>query len=247
MPPLGPGTRLGPYEILAPIGAGGMGEVWRARDARLQRDVALKILPELMAADGDRLARFQREAQALAALNHPHIAQIYGYEEAGGVRALAMELVPGEDLAARLARGPIPVDEALPIARQVAEALEAAHEKGIVHRDLKPANVKLDAEGRVKVLDFGIAKAVAGEGTAAPATSTPTVMPTVTHSGTAAGMILGTAAYMSPEQARGKTVDRRTDVWSFGALLYEMLTGRRAFDGETVTDVMAAVVTRDPD
>ncbi|MCU0225450.1 MAG: serine/threonine-protein kinase, partial [Acidobacteria bacterium] len=198
-------------------------------------------------ADGDRLARFQREAQALAALNHPHIAQIYGYEEAGGVRALAMELVPGEDLAARLARGPIPVDEALPIARQVAEALEAAHEKGIVHRDLKPANVKLDADGRVKVLDFGIAKALAGEGTAAPATSTPTVMPTVTHSGTAAGMILGTAAYMSPEQARGKTVDRRTDVWSFGALLYEMLTGRRAFEGETVTDVLAAVVTRDPD
>ena len=247
MPPIGPGTRLGPYEIVAPIGAGGMGEVWRARDARLQRDVALKILPELMAADGDRLARFQREAQALAALNHPHIAQIYGYEEAGGVRALAMELVPGEDLAARLARGPIPVDEALPIARQVAEALEAAHEKGIVHRDLKPANVKLDDEGRVKVLDFGIAKAVAGEGAAAVATSPPTVMPTVTHSGTAAGMILGTAAYMSPEQARGKPVDRRTDVWSFGALLYEMLTGRRAFDGETVTDVLAAVVTRDPD
>ena len=247
MPVVTPGSRLGPYEVVSLIGAGGMGEVWRARDTRLQREVALKILPELFAADADRLLRFQREAQALAALNHPHIAQIYGYEEAGGVRALAMELVEGEDLSERIARGAIPPDEALPIARQVAEALEAAHEKGIVHRDLKPANVKLAASGSVKVLDFGIAKAVAGDVTGSLPTSTPTVMPTVTSAGTAAGLILGTAAYMSPEQARGKPVDRRTDVWSFGALLYEMLTGRRAFDGETVTDVLAAVVTRDPD
>jgi len=247
MSSISPGSRLGPYEVVSLIGAGGMGEVWRARDTRLQREVALKILPELFAADADRLARFQREAQALAALNHPNVAQIYGFEEGGGVRALAMELVEGEDLAERVARGAIPVDEALPIARQVAEALEAAHEKGIVHRDLKPANVKLAADGSVKVLDFGIAKAVAGDATGVVPTSTPTVMPTVTSSGTAAGLILGTAAYMSPEQARGKPVDRRTDLWAFGALLYEMLTARRAFDGETVTDVLAAVVTRDPD
>ena len=247
MSAVAPGSKLGPYEVLSRLGAGGMGEVWRARDARLQRDVALKILPEIFASDPDRLARFQREAQALAALNHPNIAQIYGYEEAGGVRALAIELVDGEDLAERLVRGALPPDEALPIARQVAEALEAAHEKGIVHRDLKPANVKLTADGTVKVLDFGIAKAISGDAAGGVATSTPTLMPTMTSAGTAAGFILGTAAYMSPEQARGKPVDRRADVWAFGALLYEMLAGRRAFEGETVTDVLAAVVTRDPD
>ena len=245
---LSAGTRLGPYEILAPLGAGGMGEVYRATDTKLGRDVAIKVLPSEMAGDAERLARFQREAHLLASLNHPHIAAIHGLEEADGQRFLVLELVEGEDLKERLERGAIPVDEALEIAEQVAEALEEAHSKGIVHRDLKPANVKVTPDGKVKVLDFGLAKAWAGdaaEGSASSASMSRS--PTLAHSGTQAGVILGTAAYMSPEQARGKPVDRRGDVWAFGVLLWEMLTGRALFAGDTVTDVIAAVVTKDPD
>ena len=237
------GTRLGPYEILSPLGAGGMGEVYRARDAKLNRDVAIKVLPGAVAADPERLARFRREAQVLASLNHPHIAAIYGLEHTDGVDALVLELVEGETLAERLAVGPLPVDEALETARQIARALEAAHERGIVHRDLKPANVKLTPAGEVKVLDFGLAKALAVDGASPDVTSSPTL----TAAATQAGVILGTAAYMSPEQARGKAVDRRADVWAWGAVLYEMLTGRRAFEGETVSDTLAAVLTREPD
>jgi serine/threonine protein kinase/Tol biopolymer transport system component len=237
------GSRLGPYEVLGPLGAGGMGEVYRARDAKLNRDVAIKVLPEAFAADAERLARFRREAQVLAALNHPHIAAIYGLEESGGIEALVLELVPGETLAERLARGPIPVDEALEIARQIADALEAAHEKGIVHRDLKPANVKLTPEGKVKVLDFGLAKALSGDA------SSPDVSrsPTMTAQATQAGVVIGTAAYMSPEQARGKAVDKRADIWAFGAIVWEMLMGRRLFEGETVSDVLAAVLRQNLD
>src|SRR5438105_721275 len=204
------GTRLGPYEIVAPIGAGGMGEVYRARDTRLNRDVALKVLPDLFVSDPERLARFTREAQTLTALNHPHIAHIYGLEDAGGVRALVMELVEGEDLSQRIARGPIPLDEALPIARQIAEALEAAHEQGIIHRDLKPANIKVRSDGTVKVLDFGLAKAMDPGASSANATN----LPTLSMHATQAGIMLGTAAYMSPEQAAGKAVDRRSDLWA---------------------------------
>jgi Tol biopolymer transport system component len=220
-----------------------MGEVYRARDARLGRDVAIKVLPELFAADAERLARFQREAQVLASLNHPNIAHIHGLEDSGGTPALVLELVEGETLAERIAAGPLPVDEALGLARQIADALEAAHEKGIVHRDLKPANVKLTPDGKVKVLDFGLAKAMTGDG------SSPDVShsPTMTAAATRAGVVIGTAAYMSPEQARGKAVDRRTDVWAFGAVLYEMLTGQKAFGGETISDTLAAVLTREPD
>jgi tRNA A-37 threonylcarbamoyl transferase component Bud32/dipeptidyl aminopeptidase/acylaminoacyl peptidase len=243
---LTPGQRLGPYEITAPLGAGGMGEVFRARDTKLDREVAIKVLPAELARDEERLARFRREAHLLAALNHPNIAAIHGLDEADGKPFLVLELVPGEDLAQRLKRGPIPLDEALPLARQVAEALEEAHEKGIVHRDLKPANVKLTPDGKVKVLDFGLAKAYSGEASAGSAHDL-SQSPTLAHTGTAAGLILGTAAYMSPEQARGKTVDRRADVWAFGVVLFEMLTGRALFAGETVTDVLAAVVTREPD
>ena len=223
-----------------------MGEVWRATDTKLHRDVAIKVLPAEVAGDAARLARFQREAQLLASLNHPNIAAIHGLEEADGKPFLVLELVPGEDLAERLKRGPLPVDEAIEVARQVAEALEEAHERGVVHRDLKPANVKLTPDGKVKVLDFGLAKAWGGE----PASgSAPDLSqsPTLAHTGTAAGMILGTAAYMSPEQARGKTVDKRADVWAFGALLHELLAGRPLFTGETVSDVLAAVLTREPD
>ncbi len=240
---LAAGTRLGPYEILSPLGAGGMGEVYRARDTKLGREVAIKVLPELFAADPERLARFSREAQVLASLNHPNIAHIHGLEDSGGTFALVLELVEGETLAERIAGGPVPVDEALGLARQIADALEAAHEKGIVHRDLKPANVKLTPDGKVKVLDFGLAKAMTGDG------SSPDVShsPTLTAGATRAGVVIGTAAYMSPEQARGKPVDRRTDVWAFGAVLYEMLTGRKAFEGETVSDILAAVLTRDLD
>jgi eukaryotic-like serine/threonine-protein kinase len=241
--PLANGTRLGPYEILAPLGAGGMGEVYRAKDTRLGRDVAIKILPEAFAADAERLARFQREAQVLASLNHPHIAHIHGLEESGHVRGLVLELVEGETLAERIADGPLPVDEALEIARQIADALEAAHEKGVVHRDLKPANVKRTPEGSVKVLDFGLAKALKADGSSPDVTSSPTM----TAAATQAGVVIGTAAYMSPEQARGKAVDRRTDVWAFGAVLYEMLAGRKAFGGETVSDTLAAVLKTDPD
>ena len=242
------GSRLGPYELTAPIGAGGMGEVWRARDTRLARDVALKFLPEGLARDPDRLARFRREAQLLAALNHPNIAAIYGLEEAEGVLFLVLELVPGEDLAARLKRGPLPLDDALASAKQIAEALEEAHEHGIVHRDLKPANVKVTPEGKVKVLDFGLAKAWTGDPASGTASSSDlSQSPTLAHGSSEAGLILGTAAYMSPEQARGKLVDKRSDVWSFGALVYELLTARRLFDGETVSDVLAAVLTRQPE
>jgi serine/threonine-protein kinase len=229
-----------------------MGEVWRATDTRLGRDVALKLLPAAFASDPDRLARFEREAKLLASLSHTHIAGLFALEEASfgdgatPVRFLAMELAEGEDLAERLKRGAIPVDEAIAIAKQIAEALEAAHEKGIVHRDLKPANVKVSAEGHVKVLDFGLAKAWSGEGDGATESADWSQSPTLARTGTAAGLILGTAAYMSPEQARGKPVDKRADVWSFGVLLFEMLTGRRLFDGETISDVLAAVLTREP-
>ena len=239
------GTRIGAYEVTAVLGKGGMGEVYRARDTRLKRDVALKILPESLATDPDRLARFQREAEVLASLNHPNIAAIYGLEETDGVKALVMELVEGEDLAQRIGRGAIPFDEALPIAKQIAEALEAAHEHGIIHRDLKPANIKVRPDGTVKVLDFGLAKALAPAGVTAPNLSQS---PTITSPAmmTGAGMILGTAAYMSPEQAKGREADKRSDIWAFGAVLYEMLTGRRAFDGEDMTDVLGAVVRLDP-
>ena len=241
-----PGQKLGSYAIVAPLGAGGMGEVWRATDTKLQRDVAIKILPAEVAGDTARLARFQREAQLLAALNHPNIAAIHGLEEAGGKPFLVLELVAGEDLAERLKRGPLPVDEAVEVARQIAEALEEAHERGVVHRDLKPANVKITPDGKVKILDFGLAKAWAGD---AASGSAPDLSqsPTLAHTGTAAGVILGTAAYMSPEQARGKSVDKRADVWAFGALLHELLTGRPLFAGETASDVLAAVLTREPD
>ncbi len=242
---LAAGTRLGPYEILAPIGAGGMGEVYRARDAKLNRDVAIKVLPEAVADDAERLARFQREAQVLASLNHPHIAAIYGLEKSGNVEALVLELVAGETLAERIAAGPMPVDEALAIARQIADALEAAHEKGIVHRDLKPANVKVTPDGQVKVLDFGLAKALDPVG----GTSSPdaTRSPTITAAATQAGVILGTAAYMSPEQARGRPADKRSDIWAFGCVLWEMLTAKRLFQGETVSDTLAAVLRADID
>jgi Tol biopolymer transport system component len=239
------GSRLGPYEISGPIGAGGMGEVFRARDTKLGRDVAIKVLPAAFAQDAERVARFRREAHLLASLNHPNIAAIHGLEEADGVVALALELVEGEDLAERLKRGAIPIDEATSIATRVAEALEEAHDKGIVHRDLKPANVKLTPDGKVKVLDFGLAKAWTGDGPGAASGADVSQSPTLAHTGTAAGIILGTAAYMSPEQARGKAVDRRTDIWAFGVVLYEMLTGRRLFEGETVTDVLAAVVRQE--
>ena len=222
---LAPGTRIGPYEVAGPLGAGGMGEVYRATDTKLKRQVAIKILPPSLAADAGRLARFQREAEVLASLNHPHIAAIYGLEESAGITALVMELVEGDDLSQRIARGAIPIDEALPIAKQIAEALEAAHEQGIVHRDLKPANIKVRADGTVKVLDFGLAKALDPAAASSPqAMNSPTITsPAMTQ----AGMILGTAAYMAPEQARGTAVDKRADVWAFGVVLYEMLTGRR--------------------
>jgi serine/threonine-protein kinase len=240
------GSRLGPYEVVAAIGAGGMGEVYRARDTKLNRDVALKILLATVATDPERLARFAREAQVLAALNHPHIAHVYGIEDSTGVSALVMELVDGPTLADRIAEGPIPVGEALDIARQIVEALEAAHEQGIVHRDLKPANIKIRDDGTVKVLDFGLAKAFdTGAGsnpsvTASPTITTPAMM-------TGVGVILGTAAYMSPEQAKGRAADKRSDIWSFGCVLYEMLSGVRAFEGEDISDTLANVLKTEPD
>jgi eukaryotic-like serine/threonine-protein kinase len=241
------GMRLGPYELGVALGAGGMGEVYRARDTKLGREAAIKVLPSAFAEDAERLTRFRREAQILASLSHPNVAAIYGLEETDGLVALAMELVPGEDLSERLARGPLPVDEALAVARQIAEALEEAHGKGVVHRDLKPANVKLTPDGKVKVLDFGLAKALSGEASTSLDSSDSSRSPTMTRQGTQAGMILGTAAYMSPEQARGKPVDKRADVWSFGVVLWEMLAGKRLFAGETVSDTLAAVLRADPD
>ena len=240
---LSPGLRLGVFEIVAPLGAGGMGDVYRARDTKLGREVALKVLPDLFAEDPDRLTRFQREAQLLASLNHPNIAAIHGVEEVGGIRALVLELVEGETIADRLHRGPMPVDEVVATCRQIAEALEAAHERGIIHRDLKPANVKVTRDGKIKVLDFGLAKAMES----APVASQLTHSPTLSLAGTSAGVILGTAAYMSPEQAKGMPADQRSDVFSFGCLLYEMLTGRQAFQADTVSETMAAVLMRDID
>ncbi len=245
---LPPGTRVGPYQVVSPLGKGGMGEVYRARDTELDRDVALKVLPSSVAADPDRLMRFEREAKTLAALNHPHIAHIFGVAQADGVRTLAMELVEGEDLSQRIARGAIPYAEAVAIARQIADALEAAHDSGIVHRDLKPANIKVRDDGVVKVLDFGLAKAIdqgsgigdRGSGSANSPTITSPAM-------TMAGVILGTATYMSPEQAKGKPVDRRADIWAFGCVLYEMLAGRRAFDGDDVSETLATIIKGEPD
>jgi serine/threonine-protein kinase len=239
------GRRIGSYVIEAWLGSGGMGDVYRARDGALHRDVALKILPELFALDADRLARFAREAQVLASLNHPNIAAIYGFEESGAAKALVLELVDGPTLADRIAQGPIPIDEALPIARQIAEGIEAAHEQGIVHRDLKPANIKLRPDGIVKVLDFGLAKVLQPE---AIAGGEPSVSPTITSASMIErGLMLGTAAYMSPEQAKGREADKRADVWAFGAVLYEMLSGRRAFNGEDSADTLAAVLRQDVD
>ena len=240
---LAAGTKLGPYEIVAPLGAGGMGEVYRARDLRLGRHVALKTLPEAFVKDPERMARFEREAQVLASFNHPNIASIYGLEESNGVRALVMELVEGPTLAKEIASGPIAIEEVLKMACEVAEALEAAHEKGIIHRDLKPANVKLAPGGKVKLLDFGLAKALGTDALQSDLANSPTIA----VEGTRQGIILGTVAYMSPEQARGKQVDKRTDIWAFGCVLYEALTARKAFPGDTTTDILAAVIEREPD
>jgi serine/threonine-protein kinase len=243
---LAPGSRLGAYDVVSLLGEGGMGQVYRARDTKLHRDVALKILPEAFALDGDRIARFRREALVLAALNHPHIAQIHGFEDSGSTHALVLELVEGPTLADRIAKGPILLDEALPIAKQIAEALEAAHEQGIIHRDLKPANIKLRPDGTVKVLDFGLAKLVDPVGSGAVALSqSPTI--TTPAQMTGVGTLLGTAAYMAPEQAKGRPADKRSDVWAFGCVLYEMLTGRRAFAGEDVSDTLASVLRGEPD
>ena len=237
------GQKLAHYEILESIGKGGMGEVYRARDEKLGRHVAIKVLPSEFSQDAERLARFKREAKVLASLNHPGIAAIHGLEESEGTHYLVLELVPGETLAARIARGPIPADEALQIAVRIAEALEEAHEQGIVHRDLKPANIMLTPEGKVVVLDFGLAKAFVEQTHEADSS----LSPTLTRDATRVGVILGTAAYMSPEQAKGKDVDKRTDIFAFGAVLYEMLTGKKAFPGEDVSEVLAAVITLPPD
>jgi len=237
------GTKVGPYEITGAIGAGGMGEVYRARDPKLGRDVAIKVLPEAFARDAERMARFQREAKVLASLNHPNIATIHGLEDSGDTHALVMELVEGPTLADRIKQGPIPVDESVRIAKQIADALEYAHERGIIHRDLKPANIKVSADDTVKVLDFGLAKALEGD----PSSIDISTSPTISRVATQAGVLLGTAAYMSPEQAKAKTVDRRADIWAFGCVLYEMLTGKQAFTGETVTDTLASIIKEEPD
>jgi Tol biopolymer transport system component len=238
-----PGTRLGSFRITALVGVGGMGEVYRARDTKLDRDVAIKIIPASLAGNPGRLTRFEREAKVLASLSHPNIAHVHGLEEAGGVHALVMELVEGEDLSRRLTRGAIPLPEAVGIARQIADALDAAHEKGIVHRDLKPANVMMTADGVVKVLDFGLAKPMIGDSDAETLSHSPTTIDV----GTREGVLLGTAAYMSPEQARGRIVDKRTDIWAFGCVLYEMLAGRPAFGGDSLSDTIAALISRDPE
>ena len=240
--PLTPGATLGPYQVTAKIGEGGMGEVYQARDTKLDRDVALKVLPEAFTSDPDRLARFEREAKVLASLNHPNIGSIYGLEEAEGVKALVLELIEGPTLADRIKQGPIPIDEALPIAKQIAEALEAAHEAGVIHRDLKPANIKVRDDGTVKVLDFGLAKALDPVQEGDPSNS-----PTLTAAATQMGVIMGTAAYMSPEQAKGKPVDKRADVWAFGAVFYEMLTGKKPFVGDDVSDTLALVLKFEPE
>ena len=239
---LGVGARLGHYTVTAKLGEGGMGEVWRATDTQLNRDVALKILSDAFAADPDRLARFKREAQVLASLNHPGIAAIYGIEESEDTRALVLELVEGPTLAERIAKGPIPLDEALPIAMHIVEALEAAHEAGVIHRDLKPANIKVREDGTVKVLDFGLAKAIDPSSVGDPSDAS-----TLTVAETQMGTIMGTPAYMSPEQARGKPADRRSDIWAFGAVLYEMLTGRRPFKGRDVAETLGALLQLEPD
>ena len=241
--PLRPGTRFSHYEVLAPIGAGGMGEVFRARDTKLGRDVAIKTLPDAFMADPERLARFEREARVLASLSHPHIGAIYGVEEVDGVRGIVLELIEGDTLAERLSTSHLSTAEALAVARQVADALDAAHDRGIIHRDLKPANIKLTPDGTVKVLDFGLAKAIAGVDSAINLSASPTA----TGHGTRDGVILGTTAYMSPEQARGRPIDKRTDIWSFGCLFYELLTGRRAFKGETLSDTIGAILRDAPD
>src|SRR4249919_1179019 len=237
------GTQFGSHELIGLLGKGGMGEVYRARDTKLKREVAIKILPDEFSRDPDRVRRFQREAEVLASLNHPNIAAIHSLEETNGSRFLVLELVEGETLAERVKRGPIPVDEALSIAKNICEALEAAHEKSVVHRDLKPANVKITPEGKVKVLDFGLAKAFETDASKGNLSQSPTLSMAATN----AGMILGTAAYMSPEQAKGRTVDKRTDIFAFGAVLYEMLTGRAAFDGDDVQDILGAVLRSEPD
>src|SRR5215467_5025955 len=241
--PIASGTRLGPFEISSLLGAGGMGEVYRATDTKLRREVAIKVLPPTFARDPERLARFEREAQVLASLNNPHIAAIYGLEHADNERFLVLELVEGPTLAERLAAGPLLLAEAIRVAIEIARALEAAHEKNIIHRDLKPANIKLTAGGSVKVLDFGLAKAFGEPELAADFTHSPTV----TSPHTRSGVILGTAAYMSPEQAEGQVVDKRADVWAFGVMLYELLSGRRAFDGKTTSHVIVNVMEKEPD
>ncbi len=237
------GTTLSHYRVIEKIGQGGMGEVYRAEDTNLSREVAIKVLPEQFTQDPQRLARFEREAKLLAQLNHPNIAAIHSFEHADDIHFLVLELVPGETLQERVAKGPVPVEEALEVCRQIAEGMEAAHEKGVIHRDLKPANVKVTPEGKVKILDFGLAKAFEAE---TPVTDI-SQSPTLTEEMTRAGVILGTAAYMSPEQAKGKPVDKRADIFAFGAVLYELLTGKRAFEGETITETMAAVLKSEPD
>ena len=236
------GTKLAHYEIVAAIGKGGMGEVWRARDTKLGREVAIKTLPEEFAKDADRLARFEREAKLLASLNQPNIAAIYGLEEHDGTRFLVLELVEGPTLEDRIKQGAIPVEESLKLALQIAEALEAAHDKGVIHRDLKPANIKVTPDGKVKVLDFGLAKAFEGDAADVNLSQSPTLSMAATQQ----GVILGTAAYMSPEQASGLPTDNQADIWSFGVVLFEMLTGRQVFSGETVTHILAAVLEREP-
>jgi TolB-like protein len=241
--PLEPGTRLGTFEILGPLGAGGMGEVYRARDSKLGREVAIKVLPEAFSRDPIRITRFEREARMLASVNHPSIAAIYGAEESGNLRYIVMELVPGDTLAKRMVRA-LPLEESLQYSRQIAEALEAAHDKGVIHRDLKPANIKVTPNGRLKVLDLGLAKMMEEPSKPPDLSNSPTL---TEREQTRPGVILGTVEFMSPEQARGKEVDKRTDIWAFGCILFEMLSGRRAFTGETVSDIIAAILTKEPD